>query len=123
MRSEPNDRLRRELRAAVFRADQLREDDRDDAADEHLSWALEKTYRRLDRLGVADAVEVLRRWVEEANAAFAHAHLVNEFSLRRLPPPRVTRASPGFGPEAVPGLADWLDKMLVRDHWSEPFSC
>lgn len=133
------DRLRREVRAAVFRTERLRACSRSIEADEQLAGELAAAHAALTTAGESDPAALLRRWSAEDAAAFALAQLVADLvaeSMAAKPPsndhpewplpqtPRALASPPahGIGQEAfpppsstTPGIADLLDDMFAQE--------
>ena len=133
MRPQSYDRLRRDVRTAVFHSCRLRVDGHAARADEHLADELAAAQAQLATDGMNDAAAVVRDWVEGDEAAFAQAQLTSELLFERLPrtetgpaplstdhpgPPSATPSRPVVG--GVPGLADLLDDMLSQERRPKP---
>jgi len=125
MRTKSQHRLRRQVHTAVAREGRLREDGRDEAADAHLAARLASVRNGLTECGVADAVGVVQRWVEEDGVEFAHAHLVREYVLDRAP-----EVGGGFVPQSVmpwpvvpvwPAACLWLGSAGLADLLDDVF--
>ncbi|MFT3828759.1 MAG: hypothetical protein QM691_03535 [Opitutaceae bacterium] len=144
MQAEDELQLRREVRAAVFRAERLRRAGRALEADEQLAAELAGAQGRLAAAGAADPATTLRQWRLEDDAAWSIAHLIGEivldgFSDARAHPVRHEPAKPAATsspeeptptgepvmafpepPSGVPGLADLLDEMLTQERRARP---
>jgi hypothetical protein len=133
MRPQSYDRLRRDVRTAVFRACRLRADGHAARADEQLADELAAAQAQLASDGMNDAAAVVGDWVEGDEAAFAQAQLTSELLFERLPraengpaplsadrpgPPSATPPRPAVG--GVPGLADLLEDMLAQERRPKP---
>lgn len=141
MNAEDELLVRRELRAAVFRTNQLRRVGRTVEADEQLAGELAAAQARLAALGHPDAAGTLRCWRMEDEAAYDYALLIADLvaaSPGPAPAPALTRALPTpppspapppaaavpvafpAPPTGIPGLADLLDDMLSQERRSRP---
>lgn len=144
MQAEDELQLRREVRAAVFRAERLRRAGRAVEADEQLAAELAGAQGRLAAAGTSDPAATLRQWRMEDDAAWAIAHLIGEVVLdglagsgaasarhprsapdeTRAPVDPAARGAPVIAfpepPSGVPGLADLLDEMLTQERRARP---
>lgn len=144
MQAEDELQLRREVRAAVFRAERLRRAGRAVEADEQLAAELAGAQGRLAAAGAPDPAATLRQWRLEDDAAWSIAHLIGEVVLDGLadsgahaerrdrtapadtaaPAEPPATGAPVFAfpapPSGVPGLADLLDEMLTQERRARP---
>ena len=131
MNTEEELQVRREVRAAVFRTEQLRALGRTAEAREELEGELAAAQARLASLGLADTASRIRRWRAEDEGAFALATLLCELLAQRQPPPSPPPAPHADPPPApalafppptagTPVLADLLDAMLAQERHPRP---